>query len=178
MAKLKQAPTDTRIYGVSPKDYRDIDSNLLKLATEQSKKAVEAGLPPQLAAMIVPLVILEGNGKPFGVIKGQDVAAKRLPALLKASNTNKPDNFGRLSTDGVPIPDASLSLLSDKFHSLKASGKDYTIADILNKFNGDSTLQEKTGKTYAEHVGAIFDQIMSNGKNSKLKAAIEPFLKP
>lgn len=176
MAELKKASTDIRIYGQDPSSYRDIDANLLQKAKEQAQKAQEAGLPPQLAAMIIPLVILEGNGKPFGVTKGQDVAAHRLPPKIRASMAGKPDNFGRLKTDGVPIPDASLALLADKHAYFTASGRDFTVADVLNRFNGDPTLEEKTGKPYSGHVEAVLKDITENPKNSHVFELMKPFL--
>lgn len=178
MSELKQAPTDVRIYGQSPEKYRDIDAGLLKLATEQAKKAVDAGLPPQLAAMIVPLVILEGNDKPFGVTKGQDVVAGRLPDKIRASIPHKPDNFGRLKMEGVPVPDASLAILADKHAFFAANNQDFTVADVLDRFNGDKTLVEKTGKRYSQHVEGVLRDIIENPKNSDVWKSLEPlFLK-
>lgn len=176
MAELKKAPTDTRIYGSEPDQFRDVDSNLLALAKEQAKKAVEAGLPAQLAAMLIPLTILEGNARPFGVTKGQDVAAARIPAKIRASIPAKPDSFGRLKTDGVPIPDASLALLADKHAYFVANNKDFTVADVLNKFNGEKDLEEKTGKPYSGHVEGVLRDILENPKNREIQKMIKPFL--
>lgn len=176
MPEIKKAPTDVRIYGQDANSYRDIDANLLQRAREQAQKAQEAGLPSSLAAMIIPLVILEGNKKPFGVTKGQDVAAHRLPAQIKKALVGKPDNFGRLKTDLSPLPDASLAILADKHAYFTASGKDYTVADVLNRFNGEKDLEERTRKPYSGHVEAVLRDITENPKNSQVFELMKPFL--
>lgn len=176
MPEIKKAPTDVRIYGSDTNSFRDIDANLLRLATEQAKKAQEAGLPAQLAAMLIPLTILEGNARPFGVTKGQDVASARLPTQIKKTITAKPDNFGRLKTDGIPLPDASLALLADKHAYFVANNKDFTVADVLNRFNGEKDLEEKTGKPYSGHVESVLRDILENPKNKEIQKMIRPFL--
>lgn len=167
--------TNIRIHGAEKGKFREIDSGLLQTAVKTATMLRDAGLPAELAMMAAPITILEGNDLPFGVTKNQDVAASRLPPQLRAAIQEPADKFGRIPLNNVPRDLAQAALIADKYGYFRANNKDATVADVLNKFNGEIDLKDRTGFSYAEHIGNILQDIFTNEKNADVKKMLLPF---
>lgn len=165
--------TSLRIYYSDPNKYRDISSNNLKASVNSAIKARDVGMSPYYAALSPLITVIEGDGTPFGIIKGQDISTKALlPGFLKHSEIKQTGN--RISIDGIAPEKAQLLILNDKVEKLKRLDPSRlpNPEDVLRHYN-DPRLQDSP---YSKLTKEILDTIITDERNAPIKALLEPLL--
>lgn len=127
-----------------------------------------------LARLAAISTILEGNKKPLGITKGQDVASKYLePAMLK--KLGKPDSNGRISLQNVDPHLAKTAILQDK-----ARGVETEPRKVMERFNGENQekMKEKTGNDYVGWLSQILVDIAMRPENVEARKMMGSLLMP
>jgi hypothetical protein len=136
----------------------------------------EAYPDQDLAQLSKLIAILEGNGKPLGITKNQDVSLPRLrpelrEELLAAGAKKLP--YGRLSMNGVPLTMAMQAILEDKQASLRANFKPATMEAIAERWNSEKHLKKETGKSYSEWISSIYKDITEQFGNEEARRLLK-----
>jgi hypothetical protein len=155
---------------------RNINQEMWEKDIANMKKMEDEGLA-RLAAVST---ILEGNRLPLGITKGQDVAARRIEPALLQKIPNKPDQFGRVSMDGVDPHLAKAAILQEKIGKLKDTGKEPTDRAVMTAFNGEDQekLKAKTGNDYVGWLSSILIDIAMNPGNEQARKMMGSLLMP
>lgn len=164
---------NVRIQYEDPNKYRDIDKDLLKNSIQT---AIESGIHPALAQILPIITILEGNGTPYGVLKGQDISARRAtPALLQKLGDLTPYKVAgnRLATDNMPKDVAQALLLNDKFQKLSANGMDNSVENTAQHFRDPRIPNTK----YSEEINNTIQNILNHPANVDIRTMLEPLFK-
>lgn len=157
------ASTDIKIQG-STID-RKINKELLQADITEAKRYLD----PEFALFSVLSTILEGNGKPLGITKKQDVAARAIdPELLDEAGLSRKQP-ARFSVSSLPLPMQKTMILQEKERLLTENNRNASTMAIFDAFNGEKDLKKKTGKTYSEHLSGILQDIAMQPGNEEIK---------
>lgn len=138
-------------------------------------------LDPELAQLAKAITILEGNGKPFGITRNQDVSAVRARPELKeellAAGSALSKDKQRLSMEGIPFDLAMQALLEDKKLLLQKKGLPSNPDAVAEAWNTEKGLKKKTGKSYSEHLASVVSDIQEQFGNEEIRRLMAPLEK-
>lgn len=158
----------------------DISRNISQELWEKDIANMKKLEDEDLARLAAISTILEGNRLPLGITKGQDVAARRLEPALLQKIPNQPNQFGRISMDGVDPHLAKTAILQEKVGKLKDNGKPVTDRAVMTAFNGEdqAKMKEKTGNDYVGWLSSILIDIAMNPANTEARKMMGSLLMP